>query len=406
MKKIYNWAIVLLPVLSMYRSVFAGVDLATLTMAAIFLYYFFFCEKNLPTNKLQTKKQLFSPTKIFITAAVLLTVFSLIFTPIFDQFVTDKKQMALRFAKFVFLASTVLTVGRDYFDFSIAANALKKVVFAAVLYVTAQFLCFYAFDIVLPPFIKGLTVQDYSYLLDAKYHHSLGLFRPMSFFYEPAHFSEYCICYLCICLYGSHIPKAIPNAAFTTFGIILSTSGIGVLLCLVMWFGAAIVSIAKDDKYSGIYFLLFATAIVSLPLLLKIPFLQKAWQRLIFIQDLGVGAGALRLGAGYDVLALLGGFRKVVGIGFGNYQPGNAVGFSYLLISFGWLGTALFLLIFLRGIRYHSGFVRAFCVCILVLLFVSPILNTLVSFYLPFVLYYKEKGKTPLVVATETSMAK
>lgn len=361
--------------------------------------------KTLPEG-LNPKTRLRSSAFMFLCVLASLSLFSLVFTPVlsYGGFTTNRTQMLLRLIKFAFLFSSCLVLGRIYFNFHFAVKVLEKVVFAAVIFIFAQFVCFYVFKTVLPPFISRLTVQDYSYLLDVNYHRSLGLFRPMSFFYEPAHFSEFCLVYLCYCLFYPHRKNKIFQAIFTTAGIVVSTSGIGVLISLLLWFCAAAASIARDDKLSGRYFLLFALLIVSLPLLLRIPFLDKAWQRLIYVKDLGIGAGALRLSAGYDVAKSLNFFRKIVGTGFGNYPPGNAVGFSYLLISVGWLGTGFCLAFFLRLIK-AGGFVRAFGSCVLGLFFVSPILTTAFAFYLPFLLYSQETKPAQHETAESNSSA-
>lgn len=60
-----------------------------------------------------------------------------------------------------------------------------------------------------------------------------GLYRPCSFFLEPSHFSAYCIIAL-----GSSLYHEIPmykKAIFITIGMLLTTSGIGLVLSAVVW---------------------------------------------------------------------------------------------------------------------------------------------------------------------------
>lgn len=74
------------------------------------------------------------------------------------------------------------------------------------------------------------SVVNYLTIGDMKH---LGLFRPSSFFLEPAHHCQYCILGLCCTLFDR---KAINRKSIIiSVGIILTTSGMGIIAMVVLW---------------------------------------------------------------------------------------------------------------------------------------------------------------------------
>lgn len=65
---------------------------------------------------------------------------------------------------------------------------------------------------------------------------SNGFYRPSAFFLEPSHMFIYCFPVLCICLFSKGMTKSrLIFALLISLGILLSTSGMGIVCCLGVW---------------------------------------------------------------------------------------------------------------------------------------------------------------------------
>lgn len=107
----------------------------------------------------------------------------------------------------------------------------------------------------------------------------IGLFRPSAFFLEPSHFSQYSLVGLAFCLFDNTLPS-VKKAVIIALGLVLSTSGIGIVygaVLFVIFFFATGVLNKKNLKYLAlgctviiiVYFILAKIGVVDL---LKIRF--------------------------------------------------------------------------------------------------------------------------------------
>ena len=301
---------------------------------------------------------------------------------------SEKVLMLFRCFKLIVSALIILYCGVYLMDFSYFMKIYGRIVKLAVLYIILQTICFYLLHTVLPPFIAGLIREDYAYVLDYSYHINLGLFRPMSFFYEPAHFSEYCTPYLTYLLFSKKTlcKTSFAQAVFVSLGIVLSTSGIGCVFMGCMWLVVLLHSL--KTKYAHIAFLLLLLFLCCLPIAFSVPLFQKAIERL-FVG----GAIKIRMLSGYSVFADLNIVSQLFGIGYGNYPPSYAISMSYSLISMGIAGTILFICFIGKLIFENRGFSKALACVLFFMLFVTMIFTTGFTLYLPCIVFSMKEKK-------------
>ncbi|MBD5087001.1 MAG: hypothetical protein HDT32_06585 [Clostridiales bacterium] len=393
--KIYVWIVALLPILSMYKSPISALDLGTFIAIPVLLLCNLTIKRKLK-NPFKVLKQQNSFATSFLGVCFYITAITMVNIVIgmtFDRQVmgfSDRLQMLFRCLKLVLMALVIIYCGFRLMRFEYFMRVYWTIIKLAVMYILLQTICFYLFKRVLPPFISRFIREDYLYILDYNYHIGLGLFRPMSFFYEPAHFCEYCIPYLTFLFYRSKVlsKRDFVRAIVVSIGIVLSTSGIGCLFTGVLWILALLRSIKyqKDAKV----FLLFIFALCVLPIAIQIPLFQKAFARLF---SSGGGAVQIRMGSGYSIFAQIGFLAKIFGIGYGNYPPSYAISMSYSLISLGIIGTIVLLLFLSKIILKTKGYSRALSVVMIFMMFVTMIFTTGLTLYLPCIIFSMKGGK-------------
>lgn len=77
------------------------------------------------------------------------------------------------------------------------------------------------------------SMESYRSVITTGIGKSETLYRPSAFFLEPSHLAEYCIIALAVCLFNEKPDKK--SALVISVGILLSTSGIGILSVFGMW---------------------------------------------------------------------------------------------------------------------------------------------------------------------------
>ena len=397
--KVFMWLIVLLPVFSMYKSPVNALDLGTfIFFPAALICYFINVARNIPSPELNKHQKRLLNFIILLFGYILFITFAnmVIGLDVYGEAMSggDKLQMLFRCLKLIITSVLIIFCGKRLMSVDYFMKCYGVIVICAVVYLFLQTIVYYTLHMVLPPFISSLIREDYAYVLDYSYHQKLGLFRPMSFFYEPAHFSEFCIPYLAYLLFAVKSSRKgfFSRAVFVTAGIILSTSGVGCLMALIMWVAAFIKSIYITNKYTLKIKIISMIGICCIPILFFIPLFQQAVLRL-FSSDGSVGAILIRMGSGYEEYLQLGWFFKIFGIGYGNYPPSYAISLSYSLVSLGIAGTGFLAAFFVKAIIETDGFQRALSFIWILMFFVTMIFNTGFTLYLPcifFILSQKE----------------
>ena len=387
--KIATWLIVLMPILTMYRSIVPQVEMGTF-LCVLCTPYFLYVSQRVPKAKIDGKVRS-TGTVFFLYSCVTTFLAFFIGKGIIGNLLdgSEKALMLFRLLRLMYVYIFCLylifpLVNREYLF-----SAMRTVTFLAVIYIILQTLVFYLFGRVLPPFINILTKENYSRILSAEYHKSLGLFRPMSFFYEPAHFSEYAIIYLCFALFGKRKKPDTFGALFVTAGILLSTSGVGIMAAVFVWGCCFFCRVfrAENTRLKQQYLCLLCLFVVCIPVVLSIEIFRNAFLRLLSPETGGAGAATIRIFPGYVLFQNMSMFNKLFGIGFGNTFNGPFLnGFVYLLIGGGIVGVILFVRFFVAMYRYATGAGRVLAASIIIMIFMADIVNWIFGIYMVMVL--------------------
>ena len=261
---------------------------------------------------------------------------------------------------------------------------LEYIALLASFCVTIQTIVFYFLGKHIPMIIESFCTSS----VRVQYHNAIstglvqGMYRPCAFFLEPAHYTECCIMGLLSLL--SYERTNIRRSVIISIGIVLTTSGMGIVLtfCLWVWkyfLGASNISIVKRIKnVAGIILVL----IVSLLILSRFPFFENAINRMF---DSNSSVGALHGRTIYwDTFFKGKKFTDFIwGFGYEELPEVYFTGFMSIIYCYGIVGYVFLLLfvgrVFLSGERFE----KMVCILFVGLMFVSNVTNFL---YVVFVL--------------------
>lgn len=382
MKKLFTLVVILFPILSLYKTPIPGVDIATL-FALMFIPFLIINNEKISINK---------PLIIMLFYTILSTFLSLWF-----QSSVDDSMIFFRLGKLVILIVVFLLWGfNSYFDSSYALKTLRIVTLAATFYVVLQSVSQHFFYIVLPRAIYSLLVDSTHLvvqLIDLESAYSSN-YRPSAFFLEPAHFSQYVLVYLAITLFGinrnSYFNLRWKEALFISLGIILSRSGMGIILASLLWFLFAVkVLISKriNKKHLLIVFTLSVITLISLFFLRNHDFIIYALNRVFATDDVGYNAIQGRIG-GYVSFLELNTLYQLIGVGYGTINGTYFNGLSSTLYWSGILGIIPMLYILIDAFIKGENFQKIFVLIYFILLSFAGVYGALLCFYLP-LLYMK-----------------
>ncbi|HEM4051071.1 TPA: hypothetical protein U1W10_001061 [Streptococcus suis] len=194
-----------------------------------------------------------------------------------------------------------------------------------------------------------LVAEGYGERLDVT---SFSLFRPTSLFYEPAHFFEYVIIGVIIYLFRYKVTSKndIFNAIFLALGIVLSTSGMGILTIAGI-FGFWLLqqlSLTKFIRVRKEMFLLIVIGLIAVAFFLQSGFGQSVLSRLF-----STGTNYSALDGRTEIYERIFSFdtgRVLVGSGYGNvlehyFYPS----WAFNLWCTGIIGSSIIVILYLRA---------------------------------------------------------
>lgn len=198
-----------------------------------------------------------------------------------------------------------------------------------------------------------------------------GLYRPSAFFMEPSHLAQYSIIAL-----GSALFREEPRfrvALVVTLGMLMSTSGMGIVLVFGMWgwwcWGKLEHRSVASRLMLGAGVLL--GALVLFLVLYQIPFFEKVFSRFIGTPEGEYNAihgrtfGWNLLFAGKSIGELLWGF------GAESLPEYYLTGFMTLLYIYGWVGVGLLLFMLVLFAAMTDGLPRTLLMVYISLLFIA-----------------------------------
>ncbi len=227
-------------------------------------------------------------------------------------------------------------------DSRITRRTIELVSYVSSYIVIVQTLLYYVFGIRSTLLVEALLIDENKYYV-ANQVMASGMYRPSAFFLEPSHFAEYCCIGLLSILFPEKNRKSNKMWAIViALGCLCTTSGIGIGLCLGVFIANMIFSQRKKGaRLSYIISCLVVGAVVAF-LLMRIPFVQTALQRVVGDVD-GYNAIWGRTLYWDQFIGTMSPIKKFFGYGYWNRPTEYMTGAMLLIYCYGYVGVALLL---------------------------------------------------------------
>lgn len=380
--------ICIIPLLMNYKSVIPSVDAATFLILCFFGFYLL--KKGLSIPILPN---VCSPLWWFVTLTFLTTVLSVFASAMSGDSVVGITRSLLRMVKFcVIIIIVIFCLYKDLFNRTYALKVLKTITYVAVIYQFMQVIGYQVAGVVLPRGIHSLLTYD-AYGYDNFYQLSGKLYRPSSFFIEPASYVQYVLLYLTYAMFAekSHAFKDWKAAILISISIILSGSGQGIVLVAllwILWYFIKVVFVGRPGVFTVILLVLVpVTVVMVLPYVLQLPIVQGNLERILGDNELMGYATEARL-VGYEYLKDLTGIHQLIGFGYGNvvsnvYFPSVA----YTAYGGGIIGFAVQMFVFVWLFFKTRGYAKVYTFIYFILIFATTSFFACnICFYFPFLL--------------------
>lgn len=357
MGKLYAWLLFLIPVLTQYPV--GPLDLDVVLVAVFFLAYIL-THRILYVNKLNRQ------ILLILSYILIITVINLVigrkFSPTFD--------MIVRTTKFCLYLFVVFFIGNEEVTYESLMRVYRIIAYAATIYVIIQTIAFYGAGITLPNKIGGSAQSN-----------RVEVGRLRAFYSEPAAMAYATVPFIICSLFGKKYREGRLNNLFDAFfvsvGIVLSTSGQGILAIGVAWAIWVLLRFKDGGFRQAKELLLLVSVIAAIVILYKVGILKFALERATNTGETGTVSART---SGYATLELLSPLQRIFGAGYGNYVVENTYGLgvfydvvnyssiAQFLFTQGIAGTILWVVFFAYIFYKGNACTR---VLVLVLLFMS-----------------------------------
>lgn len=358
---IYTVLIAILPSISIYASGIPGVNLGEILLI---LFALIGLLKKGNNNIVQSKYLL-----IISFYIVFITLISMLFdsSQINDVFV--------RTIRFLFYIFVVFFLSRKFFDFDTAIDAIRNVSIIATFFIIGQTVIYRALGFVLKGFLPFLSLYSKEYeSINYELFYETVFYRPTSFFLEPAHFAQYIVFGIVICLFNKNFKlKDFYIGIFLTLGIVLSTSGQGLVIAVFVWGIFVIellISLNKSREKKLLEVIIPFFSLISAPFIFSSEAIRNNVVRLLnSTTNSAISARSQGYLAFFDKTNL---FSKILGAGYGNTPEGYWFsGFAYILYCTGLIGVILMLIFFANQYRVSSLKLGKMLIIVTILLSIS-----------------------------------
>lgn len=403
LKKIYTFMILILPITYQYSSIVPGVSFGELILlGTIFLCI---CFLTLTREKYNIVNVIKNPFWLLLLHVIIASMVAAIIQDSFSATI-----VFTRIVRFAFYCFCAFIMSYYFFDLSIGIKLYKRLAVLATLFLILQVILYNFNGYMLPGTIPGIPmVNDFTF--DSVKQSLSRFYRPMSFFTEPGFYARYVLPYLAYCLFNqsfeSKYNSSIKIALILTLGLLLSTSGQGILLGGLLW-GLYFINKSYNlhahtirMKYLAIGLVLPITSIF----VLRLDMIQKSLDRL---WGGPMASSSLRIFRGFAVYTQFPILEKIVGVGYGNagtyildnsiYTPYDFPGMpeymnsvAYILTGTGVLGLIILLWAYIWMFKRTKGFNRILALLFIILSFQGGILiSPIMIFYLSLVFSAKQ----------------
>lgn len=393
----YALFIALLPILMMYRVPMVGIGVSTALLIIGFFYAASIIFENLQGNGWRLR----------IEKIIVPFIIYLLYT-------------AIRSTRDMTNAVQTLLIIAHIFAFStgaVNARYLKKyIVFIATLassLVILQTLLYYSVGVHLPCIAPSLCLDYLSYYRDwilTGVRDIEHMYRPSAFFLEPSHFTQYSFVALLLLLF--HEKVRINTAIWISMGILLTTSGMGIILVSCIWGGFLFKTIQRSSFSKKIFRTIAFSIVLGVIfcVLYHIPFFKAALARIISpiaYSTQGYNAIWGRTLYWNTYISPLRGKELLFGLGYVNQPAEYFTGLMELIYCAGILGATLYYFAMLTTTFKTIGISRilaAFICCLTVLANLTNLID--MTYYMGIIISFALEGITSKGAEEGISVAK
>lgn len=363
------------PLLSIYASPIPGVSIGDITLLVVCLYLL------LHTRGLLLRRRCSLAALLCVVLLLLITTVDLL---VGQATVSSVLDSFIRVARMLFYAGCIACILTADINWSMVVRFVAALSVISTFVIFAQYVVYSSTGYIIPGYISSLPNfhSDNSFEDAVAFLETSKRYRPNGLFLEPSHHAEYSIIGLTACLFYFKSGWAKVFGVLVTFGMVISTSTLGMALSGILWF----IWLVRNGSGSGRLLILsavFLLVVVFGSTLMQVEQIQEAFYK-IGRYFFGTTGGTLFSGARmetYNDALDLQGFSAAFGLGFGAMPEGEPYMTSgaYLLYGLGWTGFIGTLLSFAYLILAKgSGFSKVLCFIFFLQFFVC---ETLVSFW-------------------------
>ena len=362
--RIFTFVVAFLPVFASYASGIPGFSLADMLLVA-------FTGLALMQPQINVGNKYTVNLSLLIVGLGMILVFDLLAMLSHDVVVYDVVIRTVRYFFYIFCA---LFTCKKMLSVALLKKYVMRISVAAAIYIFLQLFLYRTFNYVLKGFIPAfdLYVTDYAGRDYASLYYS-QMYRPTSFFLEPAHFARYAVVGVLLFLWNNEIAsKDIWKALFVSFGTLLSTSAHGYGLLLIVWLLFALVHVKRIKNQNAR--LLVVLGILASPFLLmmlfQLPFVKNAIVRVLVgnISDRNTALGGRLSGFAYYFDLSI--FHKIFGMGLGSIpDEGWLSSAAYWLYGCGGITFVVYIMFMLYTLLKLSGVKRYIFLLFFILFF-------------------------------------
>lgn len=337
-RKAYTVAIVLLPLLAIYKGIGNSIDLGTLCVLILFLGNVFIVRKRI--------KVLFPQDwMIYLLYMVIITTIVTCGT----KGSLELAQIALRLMKNVmYIVLFLVACENEFYMINFGKKIYMFVVGITTMYVYLQVFAAKYMNNILWGYIPQL-VKKTSYVDDIR-RTAPSAFRPSSLFYEPSHYFIYVFVALVMLLFSEKKCnlRKMTFAMIVTGGVILSTTSMGILFVAMLWFVWGIWKVYQNyqKKKTEIVFLIVCILVIlGAAVMLNSAKVLNALERVFDASYKGGNAIAGR-GMGYFEITQMPLLNFFLGYGYGNVGSDYYPSMAYNFLSMGLVGSLLIFVLY------------------------------------------------------------
>lgn len=395
-KNISSFLILLSPIFHQYRSPIPGVTLGEL----LFLVVIVINLKHLKISKTFLKKMV--PLFGFV-------VYCLLYPLVFSEFNIHFSYIALvtGIIRFLFyVVVTLLIVSLNVLNNNTFIVQYKYLGIIASSYLVLQFFVHLLLGSVLPWRLPFLSVYAEGYTqIDFISNFSI-FYRPYSFFLEPGYYVQYMLPIFIFTVFNLKNKKNLFLSIFFTVCFFLSTSGQGIIICIIIWFIIIFRYLKNTIKQTSIKKIFIVSSFPFIgytifQIISSFEFINKSLNRLFIGDQASINS---RLLSPIQLFKNLSFPQKFFGIGYNNIR--NSLGEAavsnsvmYILLVSGIIGAG-FIFIYLVGllsISIKNLETKILVMIFIILIFITGIFTSLNgAFYQMIILSMSKRNLTLL----------